>query len=285
MMRFILVLIIFLFIGQNSFGQNNKTEMALYNIGLGGFVSGIGALINKKPNDKFGKTFFKAFTKGAFGGYLVYESKNLVGKIQEKEKLEYSWAAKVVNSTGISIIENASLNKEFLESWHMNIGFNRLEVQTRGDVKFKYRIMPFSLIEMARAAYGNKFELNKTIRSGEFIFSATNLTNGSRTTKGVNYTNSIVYDNGILNLYDVISHEIIHSYQYYDFNFVNTYFNKTFTKLENKSKFFRGLSSILYYDLNAPIFRGIYTLEDINNNAPFDNFFENEAGFWSNTLD
>ena len=46
--------------------------------------------------------------QGALGGYLVYESKNLLRKITLEKELAYSWPAKLVNSAGISIIENAA---------------------------------------------------------------------------------------------------------------------------------------------------------------------------------
>ena len=101
-------LFILAFFISNIIYSQNKTEMALYNIGLGSFVGGIGAVINKKPNEKTGKVFLKGFLQGGLGGYLVYESKNFILKIPANNKLEYAWGAKFINSMGSSIIENAS---------------------------------------------------------------------------------------------------------------------------------------------------------------------------------
>lgn len=109
----IIAFVIIFLVSKNSISQENKTEMAFYNIGLGSFVGGIGAIINKKPNEKTGKVFLKGLWQGGLGGYFVYESKNFLLKIPKHNKLEYSWGAKFINSIGTSIIENASLNKDF----------------------------------------------------------------------------------------------------------------------------------------------------------------------------
>lgn len=62
----------------NSYSQQSEFEIGLYNVGLGGLGGAIGAVINKKPNEKTGKVFLKGFLQGGIGGYLVYESKNFI---------------------------------------------------------------------------------------------------------------------------------------------------------------------------------------------------------------
>lgn len=42
---------------------------------------------------------------------------------------------------------------------HMNIEFNRLEIYTNNKIRFKYKIMPISLILTGVYAYGNKNNL------------------------------------------------------------------------------------------------------------------------------
>jgi len=88
-MRYLFTLICFLFV-LKTYSQSTNTEAALYNIGLGSIFSGVGALINKKPNERWDKVLIKGMGQGALGGLLVYESKNLIGKIEKKQKLEYS---------------------------------------------------------------------------------------------------------------------------------------------------------------------------------------------------
>lgn len=275
----IIALIIIFLVSIKSTSQQKKTEMAIYNIGLGSFVGGIGAIINKKPNEKTGKVFLKGLWQGGLGGYFVYESKNFLLKIPKYNKLEYSWGAKFLNSIGTSIVENASLNKNFWNEWHMNIGFNRLEIHTDNKVKLKYKIMPISLILTGLYAYGKKFELNHSLKTGEIIFSVSDEFEHA----GATWGKLILIDKSRLNNFRIISHEIVHSYQYEDFNFVNTFLNKPTNELLNKSKFGQKLNDIFYFDLQAPIFGGLYLIENSNRNCYYDNFFESEAGIFSNT--
>jgi hypothetical protein len=256
--------------------QDTKTEMAIYNIGINAVFSGVGSLINKKPNEKWGETFLKGMGQGALGGYLIYESKNLIGEITNKKAWEYGWYAKIVNSAGTSIVENASSNRNFWEKWHLNIGFNRIEFYTKDKFKIKYKIMPISLALTVRTAIRNKFELKRTLQTGEFIFS-----NNDIKERGITYATAILINNRSIDSYDLYSHEIIHVYQYYDFNFINTFLNKPFKKWEQKSNIFKTFSSIFYLDAQQPIFKGLYFLGNINKKCHYDNFFENEANFFS----
>lgn len=265
-------------------GQSSNSEMALYNIGLGSIFSGVGALINKKPNEEWHKVLLKAMGQGILGGYLIYESKNLIGKIEQKQSLEYSWYGKLVNSAGTSIVENASSNRNFWEKWHLNIGFNRLEFYTNNKFKIKYKIMPVSLVLTVYSAIGNKFELERTIQTGEIIFSNSDISGNRISARGVANGNILVLNNNSLNELDLYSHEIIHIYQYYDYNFVNTYLNKPFDNWKSKSDTFDKMNDLFYFDMQGAVLRPLYLLENGNRNCYYDNFFENEAGFYSNTI-
>ncbi len=278
----ILALITIFLLSNKSFSQDTKTEMALYNIGMSSIFSGIGALINKKPNEKWHKVLLKGMGQGALGGYFIYESKKLIGDINNKKTWEYGWHGKIVNSIGTSIVENASSNKNFWDKWHLNFGFNRIEFHTKDKFKVKYKIMPvsFVLTTVALISPEASFELKRTLQTGEFIFSTDNPKYEPGATT---YGNIIVFTKDELNDYSLFSHEIIHVYQYYDFNFVNTYLNKPIHRWRNKSKTFKSINDILYFDIQGPVLRGLYLLEDLNRECYYDNFFENEAGFYSMT--
>ena len=128
----------------NSYSQS-EFEIGLYNVGLGGFGGAIGAVINKKPNEKIFNVFCSGFLKGSLGGTFVYGSKKMVSQIHIKEKIEYNWLAKILNSLGTSMIENASSNRKLLNNY-INIGFNRLEFYTKENFKIKYKIMPVAFV-------------------------------------------------------------------------------------------------------------------------------------------
>lgn len=273
----ILSLIFILLLSSRTNAQNSNSEMAFYNIGLGSIFSGIGALINKKPNERWDKVLLKGMGQGALGGYLIYESKNLIGNIAEREKWEYSWYAKIVNSAGTSIVENASSNRNFWEKWHLNVGFNRLEIYTKNEFKVKYKIMPVSLYLTVSTAIGNKFELKRTLQTGEIIFSGNNVS-----ARGKTLGNILLLNSSSLNEFDLYTHEIIHIYQYYDYNFVNTFLNKPYSNWSKKSKTFSTINDLFYIDLNGVVLRPLYLLENGNRDCYYDNFFENEAGFYAN---
>jgi len=277
MNRFILFIFLLLY---RNFQAQNKTEMALYNVGLGSVFGGIGAVINKNPEDKIGEIFLNGFWKGAIGGYLIYESKNLVGKITEKEHWEYSWAAKMVNSAGTSIVENATSNRGLFEQWHFNIGFNRIEFYTKNQFKVRYKIMPVSFILTTITASKTKFEFSRSLQTGELIFSQSDLLL-DRNKRAFVFGNVMVIDTNHLDNYFLFSHELIHIYQYYDYNFINSYFNKPVMNWKNKSNTFNRINNLLYFDTQGIILRGLYLYENSANNCYFDNFFEYEAEFFA----
>ncbi len=66
--------------GQLFSQEKNYVGAGLFNIGFGGVVAGVGAVINKTPNQKTGKQFLKGFSQGALGGYLLFESKRMIGR-------------------------------------------------------------------------------------------------------------------------------------------------------------------------------------------------------------
>jgi hypothetical protein len=277
----ILVLLVALSIPEISNSQKTRTEMALYNIGLGSISSGIGAVINKEEDEKWLKVLLKGMGQGALGGYLIYESKNLVGKIEKEHEWQYGWYAKVVNSAGTSIVENAASNRDFWEQWNINFGFNRFEFHINNGFKFKYKILPLSFL-LTSAAFITpeaKFEFKRTIQTGEFIFSNNNPKYQSAATFG----NLFVIKEERLNDHKLIAHEIIHIYQYYDYNFVNTFFNKQKDAWIENSNLYKKLDKLLYFDWQAPVYGGLYLLENRKGAFTNSNFFEYEAGFYSRT--
>jgi len=252
--------------------HKNDFEAGLFNIGFGGFLSGVGAVINKKPNEKTGKVFLKGFGQGALGGYMIFESKRLIGKFSETGNYGYVWPSKLVNSAGVSIIENGAANRDFGDRWHLNIGFNRLEIFTKNKFKVAYRIMPFALGNTVYGFTQGKLDFSESIKVGSFVF-ITDEINSSGDFNGVAYSNSILIEK---NLNGVLPHEIIHVYQYESFSGLNPYLNKPINKL-TKNKWFKTYNKIFYTDFNYLTFRGFYNL----NTNRSTNFFENEARYYT----
>ena len=132
---FSFLLIFFMILWHDTRAQKNDLQYGLVNVAIGSVVGGVGAIINKKPEEKFGKTVLKGIVQGGFGGYLVFESKRLLHEFSKTKNYNYIWPSKIVSAAGSSIIENAAANKDFCARWHINFGFNRFEVDTKDNFR------------------------------------------------------------------------------------------------------------------------------------------------------
>lgn len=258
--------------------HRNNFEAGCYNVGFGGVISGIGVVINKKENEKTGKQFLKGFSQGALGGYLLFESKRLVGKFATTGNYNYVWPSKLVNSAGLSIIENAAANQEFLSTWHINVGFNRLQINTKDALKLSYRIMPFALANTVYGFANGHLEVSESLKTGSFVFSTKYVILNDVGLQGIALSNSMLYKsrNTLFDKKEIIAHELIHVYQYESFSGLNPFLNKPLNTLKNSKKWYRNYDAIFYTDFNYITDGGIYLLQKYENS-----FFEKEAGFYT----
>lgn len=279
-MKRIFILTICFFSIFNTKAQKNDFQSASYNIGIGAIFSGIGALINKKPNEQIKTVLLKGMSKVAIGGYIVFESKRMIRNINTKKNWTYSWGGKILNSVGTSFIENAASNRKLWEQFNMNFGFIRVELNTANRFKIRPKIMPVALYGTIRVAVLGEFNIQRSLQTGELVF----LNKKDMKNRGVVFVNSPLIGEFSLNDYKVVSHEFIHVYQYNDFNPLNTYFLKPMKKIEKKSNFVKKMNNWVYWDLQGIVLRPLYLLENRNRNCYFDNFFEHEAGYFGNDI-
>ena len=257
----------------------NDFHASLYNVGFGGVIGGIGAVINKKPNDKLGKVFLKGFGQGALGGLMLFESKHLLGKFSKTGNYAYVWPSKIVNAAGISIIENASANRQFWEQWHINFGFNRFEFYTQDKFRTTYRVMPFALVNTIYDFTQGKLNLSESIKIGSFVFTSNRIIINRIEAKGFTLANSIVIttEKRTFSKQEILAHELIHVYQYESFSGLNPYLNKSLSRLNDNKKWARAYHKIFYSDFNHLTFQGLYSLYK----NYYYNFYENEAYYYS----
>ncbi|RKS42495.1 hypothetical protein BC962_3284 [Gillisia mitskevichiae] len=283
------IIFIILLFTLTSQAQKNDFEAGLYNIGGGIIISSIGSILNKKPNEKLGPTLIKSISQGALGGFLVFQSKNLIKKFSKTENYGYVWPSNILNAAGTSFIENGAANRPFGSEWHINLGFNRLEITTNKKFKLKYRIMPFSLIGTLRNAISNRFDFEKSIKTGFLIFTSNEIElddNGNDITYGqTTGSNSILILNNKFGKI-ALPHEIIHVYQYEQFSGINMYLNKAKNKYSEKNKLLHLYNKIFYTDFNYITFGGLYYIGNPDQkNQIKNNFFEREAEYYNtNTL-
>ncbi len=258
--------------------EKNYVGAGLFNIGFGGVVAGVGAVINKTPNQKTGKQFLKGFTQGALGGYLLFESKRMIGRFAKTGNYAYVWPSKLVNSAGASIIENAAANNGFLEQWHFNFGFTRFEMRIKDSLNFQCKIMPFALRGVIEGFVKGKLDVNQTLKTGSFIFTDSNLY-VKRGIYGLAVANAIIYNknNDFSSNELTIGHELIHAFQYENYSGFNTYLEKPKQKLSKKRSWIRKYEKLVYTDFNYLTFITLYNL-----NQNYDkNLYEKEAYFYT----
>ena len=276
------LIIIFSLFKQPLQAQNYEAKSVIYNTLLGGLSGGIGAVINKKPDQKWFKAFRKGFLTAACGGAIVYSGKKINYLVGEKKELGYAWLSRIVFSAGNSIVENASANIDVWKRWHFDVGFIRLEFKT-GPFNFTPRIMPSALGGIIFLASNSKFNVSETIRSGTFTF-YTSVINYAPQLVASTPTNGIVHVTSLRGpiFYETYAHEMIHTFQFQEFSGVNYFFKPVSDKWKIKSNSFRKLSKWVYLDINYELMGANYFLIQGGYKKNYcNNFLENEAEFLS----
>lgn len=264
-------------------GQTNSAQGLILNAGSNAIISGFGALLNKKPNEKGGKVFIRGFWQGAVGGGFVHLSKQMVYEFGETDNSAWIWGSKLVNAAGVSIAENASANEKFLLRWHVNFGFTRFEFQNKSSEKFSVKLMPFALGALIITSTKASLNLEQTFRTGQFFFSTTS---SGFPDSGYSIANTIVLNPSYFDSKS-IAHEVIHTYQYQGLSTLNPYMTRIFEPLifKESTAFGKIAKKWIYIDTNLLALSGFYYLGGLGNKCYFDNPFEQEANFYSMRLD
>lgn len=264
------------------YSQENDLEYGLVNIGIGSVVGGVGAVINKRPEEKFGRTLLKGMAQGGIGGYVVFESKRLLREFSHTRNYNYIWPSKIVNAAGSSIIENAAANRNLWERWHLNLGFNRLEVDTRDKFKFRYRIMPQSLTSTIYLFSTAKLDVDRSMVFGTFVFESQRPIQGyGFEAGGAAAQQAIILKRFAQGGHRIEAHELLHVYQHSSFAGFNMFFNKPLENLKTNNKFVKFYDKIFYTDFHSGFLYGVYQLE--RNAYGYESItVEREANYFSN---
>ena len=279
---FLLILIVNLGIKIQAQDFNKqRREFAIGNIGINGIVGGLGALTNKKKGEKNFKVFMKGFGQGCLGGTFQILGKGLTYQIHSKEKLSYAWAARITNSIGNSITQNAANNINFWERWHFNLGVLRLDYHIR-EHKFKARIFPSAIYGTIVTARQGTLNLKKTLQTGIMIYERDGLVTAlGGQSIGLGAVSSIAVDKNVTGTeyYGLMAHETLHILQYDNMIWVNPFLNRTDKKLKEKSAFYQKASKYIYLDFNGLTILGLYMAQI---NRPWEcRYIEREADFYS----
>lgn len=241
-------------------------------------------MINKNPGEKTGDVLLKGLWQGAVGGYMIFESKRLVREFAETGNFGYVWPSKLVNSAGTSIIENAAADRNLWERWHLNIGFNRFEINTADNFKLSYRIMPAALVSTIYSFTDARLDPNLSLQMGTFVFKTSEIFSDPGI-YGQSRLNSIVIQHGVKGRV-ALPHELLHNYQYERLSGFNMYWNKPVEKLSQEFPGINTYNKIFYTDFNALLHRSLYYLanpDQIHDKENYmeRNLFEREAEYYT----
>lgn len=230
----------FTFFTVNCYSQNQERTVFIYNVGFGGLTSGIGAVINKPKGENWKKYFVKGFCQGSVGGLLNYSSKKTLYLNNKYQNKAFFWPAKILNSAGTAIMQNASLNQPFLENWYIDYGLVRVDFAIHNKEKFKVRLLPVGIYATIAASRFGSFDLENTLATGQIVFSKNELlrySNGG-TQIGISFGRGLVFANdsqAYPNKYKLLAHEIVHQFQYNDYQIFTTWLNPIGQKIKSKT--------------------------------------------------
>jgi hypothetical protein len=167
------------------------------------------------------------------------------------------------------------LHEPFLQNWNIDIGPVRFDFSTNGKKKFRARLLPETIVSVILAAQTAKFNVGRTLATGNLVFVSKQpyvLYRGSYDL-GYSFGRAVALS-AIGNAYhEVIAHEIVHQFQFGDFQVFNTWLKPLTPKSKRINTIF---SKYVYF--NLPYFWGAYEIAG-RYAAPhyFRNFFEFEA--------
>lgn len=256
--------------------QSQQIGLYFYNATLGGIIGGIGAIINNPKDEKKSKAFLRGFSRGFIGGSVNYGAKLSSTLIKSQKTISFAIPTKIIHSFGTSIINNAALNKKFMEVYSINIAMVNLQY----DNTIKARIMPTATIGTIICATQGKFKAKESLQMLTPYFESRNETFNSVGSIAINRTQITSLNR---DYHEIISHEIIHSLQHYEYISFNTFLSKPDKKLKNKNWYSKA-SDYIYADI--PYASGIYEImniyRNINKKSLYNtNFFEFEAHSFS----
>jgi hypothetical protein len=260
--------------------QHQGRTVFVYNAAFGGITSGIGSIINRPKEVNWKKAFLKGLWQGGIGGLLNYTGKKTLYLVNKNQKDIYAWPAKLLHAAGTSIMENAAMNMPFLQNWNIDYGFLRFDFSFGTSRKFKVRFLPDAVVATILASKYGRFDLGTSLATGEIIFKADKLLNLPNTpiASGVTFGRAIVYVDTPHTYYTkgrIIAHEIVHRYQYNEYQIFNSWLDPVARKIKSKS-----LQAIFskYVYADIPYFFIPYYIIG-GSAAPhyFSNFYEFEA--------
>lgn len=281
---FSLLLTYCLSLSSQSFNRQ-RVQFTAFNVGFNGLVGGVGSLINKKDTQNGWQAFSKGFYKGAIGGAVSHFGFTLTSQIRTKQNIAYAWPARLVNSFGASIVQNAASNEGMFDHLHFNLYVTRLEYHTRTK-QFNARLFTSSIYGIVVTSRNAKLDIIKSLQSGVLYFELNeNFRNSLVEGPATGQVSSVGMREDLFSstynvdqYYGIFAHEVAHILQFDRKVAGNAFLFRLDKNIKQSSKLYEKLSKYVYFDLNGPIFYFAYKQQGSIHNC---NLFEQEAEHYS----
>jgi len=171
------------------------------NIVIQSLIGAIGAAIH-------GKSFFKGLRNGALGGAVIATGKFMVGR-----SYQLAWPSKLTVALGSSMVENTARGQELFSTLGFDVGplyFSWQRVKTQYKFRTDFMIGP-SVVLIKSMAETDRFDWEASLMTGTPVFLKDDL---GENWAGLAYGNTIWLKTKYARHPTVLSHELIHTYQY-----------------------------------------------------------------------
>lgn len=281
-MRVILIGLLMLFSWHN-FAQDyqkQRNEIFISNVLSNGLISGVASTFNKKPTEKLWLVFAKNFGKGCLGGMIKYTAKYQTHYLHQPVMVFFAPINRAFFFLGHSIAMNASMNERMLEHYYCHfygVNFDYKTSAAKGK-RLSARLSLGSTVSLIYfLARGDKMDIYKTIEFGQFYLDLS---------KGVNYKGNPLGGQALYNAISigkyngqsyqsVIPHEVVHTYQIYDYFGLTSIYKKKFDRQLSKIKIYNTVARFVDLDYEPLIYSSFYLLQP--KPRYFANYFEYEA--------
>ncbi len=282
----ILTALLMLFSIQSRAQDYNKqrNELFAYNILTNGMISGVSSLFNKQPNEKAWRVFTTNFGKGCLGGLVKYTAKYQTFYFRQLSNVYFAPVNRAFFFIGHSMVMNASMNERLLSNYHCHfygINFNYRARESKGD-RLKARLSFSTMASIVSLTLrGDRIDLFKTLEYGQFYM---DLNSYALTKIGGRALFNVISIGKTANgsFQSVVPHEIIHTYQTYDFFAVSSMYKTKQDQFFSKSKVYNAITHFIDLDYEPLFFSTLYLIQP--EPKYYKNFFEFEAEHFSKRL-
>ena len=276
---------ILLMIQHNGLAQDynkQRNELFAYNIVANGLISGVSSVFNKQPNEKMWGVFIRNFGKGCLGGLVKYSAKYQTFYFRQLSNLYFAPVNRAFFFLGHSMVMNASMNERLLSNYHCHfygLNFNYRAQAAKGN-RLSAKLSISTLLSVASLTLrGDRIDVFKTLEYGQFYLDLTS--NTTQNIGGRALFNAISIGKGQNGspFQSVVPHEIIHTYQTYDYFALSSFYKKKEDKFLSKYKVYNTIHRFIDFDYEPLFFSALYLVQPTP--KYYRNFFEFEAQHFS----